>query len=389
MKRLLGLFLLVLCLSVHSQDVPATGLADLKFGQSQIADSQWDVSACMYTATCQIYSKQPGTAYKIPWTSGQVPWSSYTNSYIKLEANIVSGVQNTTNPWVMKHYTSTGTLIGSYGVGHIINMGTGYFFFVGSDNNTGQLFSMAEGMNSTAGLTWTGTLNPTIEQTNTTAAQYGSTTPLAAGQTYTAAPAAPTPTYSSGITSTQQTRKTANQTAYPNGHTAIVEITGDDNIVSIQQIGSSGHFVDISVNGSVNNVEILQTSTGTNRHYMEAAVIGGNNNLILKQEGGSKTQFTEVNGNYNTVNTHQKGTGNHYLDLKVTGNSHTAGIVQDGSGSHKATVELSGTQPWNFQLNQSGTTDKTYSLPHSMSDGTVTSGACYTVGGCSLTINQQ
>jgi hypothetical protein len=74
------------------------------------------------------------------------------------------------------------------GTGHIINMGTDYFFFVGNDNDTGQLFSMTQGFANTSGVTWTGTLNPTIAQTNAYAAN-GSTTPLAAGQT--AAPAAP------------------------------------------------------------------------------------------------------------------------------------------------------------------------------------------------------
>jgi hypothetical protein len=76
------------------------------------------------------------------------------------------------------------------GTGHIINMGTDYFFFVGNDNNTGQLFSMTQGFSSTAGVTWTGTLNPTVTQVNTYATN-GSTTPLAAGQTV--APAGPPP----------------------------------------------------------------------------------------------------------------------------------------------------------------------------------------------------
>ncbi len=363
-------------------------LSDLKFGQYQIADSQWNTSACLYTTTCQIYSKQPGTAYKIPWSSGLVPWSSYSNSYIKLEANIVNGTQNTTNPWKMNHYTSTGTLIGSYGTGHIINIGTGYFFFVGSDNNTGQLFSMASGMSGTGGLTWTGTLNPTIEQTNQTAAQYGSTEPLAAGQTYTPTPPAPTPVYSSGITVNQQTRKNAGL-AETSGHNANVNIAGDDNLVVIQQIGSNGHFATVDIQGSINNVNLLQTSNTGSRHYSETTVVGGNNNLILQQRDTAKTQFVEVNGNYNSVTTNQKGLGNHYLDLSVTGNNHTAGVIQDGSGNHSATVRLDGTQPWNFQLNQNGATSKTYSLPHSMSDGSGVSGTCNAIGGCNLIVNQQ
>jgi hypothetical protein len=69
-------------------------------------------------------------------------------------------------------------------------MGNDYFFFVGNDNNTGQLFSMTQGFANTSGVTWTGTLNPTVAQTNAYATG-GSTTPLAAGQT--AAPAGPPP----------------------------------------------------------------------------------------------------------------------------------------------------------------------------------------------------
>ena len=73
MKRLLQfLFLLTVCVSAYSQ---ASGLADLKFGQYQIADSQWNVSACTTTNTCEIYSKNPGIAYMIPWYNGQLSWA--------------------------------------------------------------------------------------------------------------------------------------------------------------------------------------------------------------------------------------------------------------------------------------------------------------------------
>ena len=181
MKRLLQfLFLLTVCVSAYSQ---ATGLADLKFGQAQIADSQWNVQACTQTATCQIYSKNPGTVYRIPWTNGQLSWA--TGDYV---AFVATG--NGTNPWNAIQYSANGTQKSVMGTGHIINMGNDYFFFVGNDNNTGQLFSMTQGFANTSGVTWTGTLNPTVAQTNAYATN-GSTTPLAAGQT--AAPAGPPP----------------------------------------------------------------------------------------------------------------------------------------------------------------------------------------------------
>jgi len=177
MKKFIAfIFMLMMCLTAQ-----ATGLVDLKFGQAQIADSQWNVSACTQTATCQIYSKNPGTVYKIPWTSGQLSWSA--GDYV---AFATTG--NSTNPFNAVQYSANGTQKAVMGTGHIINMGSDYFFFVGNDNDTGQLFSMTQGFSSTSGVTWTGTRNPTVAQVNAYAAN-GSTTPLAAGQS-----AAPPPT---------------------------------------------------------------------------------------------------------------------------------------------------------------------------------------------------
>jgi hypothetical protein len=183
------LFLLTVCVSAYSQ---ATGLSDLKFGQYQIADSQWNVSACMYTATCEIYSKNPGTAYQIPWYNGQLSWGA--GDYVKFVAT-----GDATNPWNAIQYTANGTQKAVMGTGHIINMGSDYFFFVGNDNNTGQLFSMTSGFSNTSGVTWTGTLNPTISQVNAYATN-GSTTPLAAGQTAGPPPPAPTAIYMNNAT---------------------------------------------------------------------------------------------------------------------------------------------------------------------------------------------
>jgi hypothetical protein len=369
---------------VFLSKISFAALSDIKFGQYQIADSQWNVNACLNTTTCEIYSKQPGVAYKIPWYNGQVQWAA--GDYVKLE---LSGDSN--YPYVARQYTSAGVLKETLGTGKIVNMGPDYFFFVGNDNNTGQLFSGSSGMSNTSRVTWTGTLNPTIAQADAYSDQNYSTTPLSPGQTASPPPPPPpppTPVYSSGITTQQQTRKINNLNLNPLGHNAQVNILGDDNIVNIQQIGGR-HFVAVDVQSSVNNVEILQTSTVGARHYMEARVVGSNNDLVLHQRDTSKTQFVEVLGNNNSVTAHQRGTGSHYLDVRIAGDNHTAGILQDGSGSHRATVYLDGSQPWNFNLNQNGSTGQTYSLPHTMSDGSAVSGTCSAIGGCNLTINQQ
>jgi len=179
MKKIF-LLLLLLCSSSWA------ALTDIKFGRNQIADSQWNVNACLNTTTCQIYSKQPGTMYKIPWYNGQ--WSWQTGQYVQF-----SLTGNGSFPYEGKVYNSNGTLAGTIGTGKIVNMGPDYFFFVGSDNDTGQLFSGSSGMNNTAGVSWTGTLNPTIQQANTYANATYSTVPLSAGQTATSTPNSSTP----------------------------------------------------------------------------------------------------------------------------------------------------------------------------------------------------
>ena len=361
-------------------------ITDIKFGQYQIADSQWNVNACLNTTTCQIYSKNPGTAYKIPWTSGQVSWAS--GDYVKFELN---GDPN--YPYVANQYTSSGTLKATLGTGKIVNMGPDYFFFVGNDNNTGQLFSGSSGMADTSGVTWTGTLNPTTAQADAYADSNYSTTPLAPGETATASspppPPPPTPVYrSSAITSQQATRRT-NNLAETSGHNAGVTITGDANDVYILQAGTGGHYAGVDINGSSNDVDINQTSLVGARHYLEASIVGSSNVLNLTQSDSAKTQIVSVNGTNNDVTTNQKGTGNHFLDLSIVGDNHTASIVQDGSGNHEARVALDGNQPWNFSLNQDGSTSQRYTLPHDMSDGSVVNGTCSTIGGCNLIVNQQ
>ena len=131
--------------------------------------------------------------YKIPWTSGQ--WSWQSGQYLQFTTT-----GNANNPYEGKVYNSNGSLAGTIGTGHIVNMGTdssgkSLFFFVGNDNDTGQLFSTNYGLTGTGGYTWTGTLNPTTTQVNSFAST-GSTSPLSAGQSATPAPN-PTKIYSS------------------------------------------------------------------------------------------------------------------------------------------------------------------------------------------------
>jgi hypothetical protein len=364
MKKLL--FTILILISSYSY---SAGLADLKFGRYQIADSQWNVSACMYSATCQIYSKNPGTAYKIPWTNGQLSWA--TGDYV---AFVPTG--NSTNPFNAIQYSANGTQKAVMGSGRIINMGANYFFFVGNDNNTGQLFSMTEGFANTAGLTWTGTLNPTVQQVNTYAAN-GSTTPLAPGQK--ATPAAPalccggsSEPFNANATNTAKALNFRNRTS---GDSQVyIEQIGNFNDVNVNQQGTKNNYVKYSGVGNSNDVNINQSgNASTTSNYIDLTINGSNNSANITQQstGGAKGAFVNINNNNNNVTLQQKDNGNHYSEINVIGGNKTIGITQQGSAAHMSNVTLSG-NPSSLSLTQSGTTQQFYSINNN----------CATSGGC-------
>ena len=203
-----------------------------------------------------------------------------------------------------------------------------------------------------------------------------------------------TPSYSSGPTSAQQTRLSSAISSANSGesNSINIDIDGDDNDVMITQAGEPSYLL-LNVTGNLNSVDIEQdaTNVGTSHgHYTEAEILGSSNSIDLLQTGsGNKAAFIDIAGDSNTANLIQKDSGNHYLMLDFIGDGNTATVTQEGSGDHAATIELTESGgAWTFGLTQSGSTGKTYSLPHSMSDGSTVTGTCSTPAGCSLTITQ-
>ena len=359
MKRLL-LILLFVCSNAW-----AAGLADIKFGRYQIADSQWNVSACMYTNTCQIYATNPGTMYKIPWYNGQWAWQA--GQYVQF---VLTG--NTANPYEGKIYNSNGTLAGSIGTGHIINMGVdsaghALFFFVGNDNDTGQLFSANYGLSGTSGYTWTGTLNPTTTQVDSFAASYGTTTPLSAGQTYTAAPSlccgGSAAQFNADQTNVNKITGFVNRTT--NNSAVYIEQIGNNNEIVVDQSGTKNNSATYIGNGSSNTVNITQTgNNSTIANYTELRVTGNNNTVDLTQTstGGGKGTFVNITDNNNSVTVLQKDSGSDYLNLNLSGGNKTVDITQQGSANHMADITLSGTGARSLTLTQQGSTQQFYSI---------------------------
>jgi Curlin associated repeat len=376
----------------------ATGLTDLKFGRYQIADSQWNVSACTQTNTCQIYSKNPGTAYKIPWTSGQIQWA--TGDYIGFLDN---SNKDANNPWLAVQYGSNGVAKTNMGTGHIINMGSDYFFFVGNDNNTGQLFSMTQGFANTNGVTWTGTRNPTTAQVNQYAAG-GSTTPLSAGQT--AQPPAssqPTVTGTSTSNSTSSSSTTTNDfqgtlvnditynggtisgydsivygtdsqvttttvttpvttTTYSDGtstttngtSTTSKTVTDTYNVWKAYEIPSwsytipvvSGNSVYLNQSGrnpSVTIEQVGQRNAVAGVNNPNAYLVGNNNSLVVRQSGDDNLALVKVSGNNNGVQIPQG-----YYHNWANGAEYPAA----GSANDIALVSILGNSNWVFMPQQ-------------------------------------
>jgi hypothetical protein len=384
--------ILFLPMVLFSGKARATGLVDLKFGQAQIADSQWNVQSCTQTATCQIYSKNPGTVYKIPWWSGQLAWSS--GDYV---AFATTG--DATNPYNAIQYNANGTQKAVMGTGHIINMGANYFFFVGNDNDTGQLFSMTQGFANTSGVTWTGTLNPTISQVNTYAAN-GSTTPLAAGQAAAPAPAGTqTVTYTNFLTfqtwdvehynangwagttggsiTNGWTWSCTQCGATTSGTVDRVNLSSDGTVIFVYLLDANGNMVisepsgvytysgvPVATGPTIEGGTITQTNAPTNQTFTSGGTSSAGptvpqttrynawNNGI--QATDNYLYIEQVSGNYNTVNITQSGIKN-TMDLGINGGSNTINATQTGANYLNALVQGNTNAVTSLQTNTSGT----------------------------------
>lgn len=209
-------------------------------------------------------------------------------------------------------------------------------------------------------------------------------------ETYPSPP--PTPVYGpSGASAAQQSRIDAAIAAETAGRGTTVEatITGNDNDIHITQAGSPS-YLNLMILGNTNTFDATQNMDIGAHAYNETTIIGDTNDVDLIQQGsGNKAAFIEVTGNSNTASVIQKDSGEHYVNLEITGDDHAASILQEGSGDKSANVVLDGTQPWNFDLQQTGPSQQNYTLPHGMSDGSVVSGTCAAIGGCNLSVIQQ
>ena len=172
-----------------------------------------------------------------------------------------------------------------------------------------------------------------------------------------------------------------NAGSFSDDNVTLLDINGTNNSVTVRQGDNvddvGGHSSSTNIVGNYNTLGILQENdggVGSNGHYMEIDVAGNSNIMYMDQkDDGDKMLFLDVNGSSNDVDIIQQGTGEHFLDV-TAGSNQTIDINQDGSGSHAATIDMSGYSS-TLDLDQTGSTDKTYSLTQT----------CTNLNGCGTT----
>ena len=172
-----------------------------------------------------------------------------------------------------------------------------------------------------------------------------------------------------------------NAGSFSDDNVTLLDINGTNNSVTVRQGDNvddvGGHSSSTNIVGNYNTLGILQENdggVGSNGHYMEIDVAGNSNTMYMDQkDDGDKMLFLDVNGSSNDVDIIQQGTGEHFLDV-TAGSNQTIDINQDGSGSHAATIDMSGYSS-TLDLDQTGSTDKTYSLTQT----------CTNLNGCGTT----
>ena len=118
-----------------------------------------------------------------------------------------------------------------------------------------------------------------------------------------------------------------------------------------------GNFVRLDIHGDDNKFKGSQKQDSSSiNHSIIANIYADNNDVYVKQmQNGNKSLTLNIYNDWNEVD-----------------------IIQKKNGAHTATITLTGTNPTDLFLTQTGNTTQTYSLSQN----------CVTVGGCSVSISQ-
>ena len=153
-------------------------------------------------------------------------------------------------------------------------------------------------------------------------------------------------------------------------------ISGDDNTISITQGNNAGSFSDnnvvlMGVNGDSNNLSIRQgdnvDDTGDSRLIID--VTGNYNTIGILQENdgmgvGDEGHFmsVDVDGNSNIMYMDQKDDGDKIMFVDINGSSNDIDLIQQGTGEHFLDVTAGSNQTINVNQDGSGNMSATIDM---------------------------
>ena len=187
-----------------------------------------------------------------------------------------------------------------------------------------------------------------------------------------------TPTYSSSISSAQQTTVNNTRNISSSGNAVYINQVGDnldldivqyDNDNLVAGVGTTSNTIaDAVISGDDNTVSITQGNSAgsfSDNNVVLLGVNGTNNNLTVRQgdnvdDAGEARLILDVTGNYNTVGILQENDGmgvgdeGHFMSVDIDGNSNIMYMDQKDDGDKIMFVDINGSSN-DIDLIQQGT----------------------------------
>ena len=142
------------------------------------------------------------------------------------------------------------------------------------------------------------------------------------------------------------------------------------------------HYSSMNITGNSNLVIVKQSDdTGLPAKQRSIITVSGNQNIMqLNQHGsGDKTFFGNVGGSQNIIDLYQQDSGSHTLDVTSTGNLNVISVIQRDSGSHRASITVNNALgPSTISVLQQGATSGLINIQQN----------CANLSGCSVSVIQ-
>jgi hypothetical protein len=192
------------------------------------------------------------------------------------------------------------------------------------------------------------------------------------------ATAAPITGGSNHITTRQHGNNNLMDIAALGGNNTLNLNQGTDSSGNYTGLDQGGHYQFDYVNGTGNNITVVQENTTTNAgQFSSLAVVGNYNTVGITQTGTARNQlFASVSGNSNTITTTQSGTSASYLNIGASGNGNSATVSQTNTGAtgaNNASITLiNNGAPASVNLTQTGGQNYSVTQTCATTCGTVT-----------------